>query len=197
MGGPGSGGWCFGQSRSYLDDLLCIDVKEWKRRGLLKAGAEFYVGWPPPDGKENLLAVSVLQNAISLESDPNCLSPKARPIRHRLALARTECNFGGHRHWLLCPLCEHRVAKLYRLKASLLCRHCLKLPYRSQSEGDMDRALRRIRQLRGRLGGDMNLFMPRPCRPKGMHRLTFTLLYGKLVKLECDLWEALRKAALD
>lgn len=48
-----------------------------------------------------------------------------------LNVTTTPCNFGGKRHWFVCPSCKRRVGTLYRLpiQDALFCRKCHNLTY--------------------------------------------------------------------
>jgi hypothetical protein len=85
----------------------------------------------------------------------------------------TPCNFGGSRPWFVCPGegCTRHVAILYGPggPGELLCRHCRGLVYRSQREGQLGRAKRRMEKVRGRLATNGG-------RPKGMHHATYSQL---------------------
>ncbi|MGA2070895.1 MAG: hypothetical protein ABSG97_06055 [Sedimentisphaerales bacterium] len=72
--------------------------------------------------------------------DPN--SGKKTYYNYDVKLAITPCNYGGKRHWFICPhtvdgaVCGRRVAKLYLPpKATHFgCRHCYKLVFDSRNE---------------------------------------------------------------
>ncbi len=91
----------------------------------------------------------------------------------------TECNYGGKRTWLLCPVCHARVAVLYSGNKGFACRQCNDLKYASQSESDLDRQYRKIRKLRKLLGGSENLTILLWLKPPGMHHKTFARLRDK------------------
>ncbi|HET8629898.1 MAG TPA: hypothetical protein VFL91_20955, partial [Thermomicrobiales bacterium] len=93
-----------------------------------------------------------------------------------LDLAWTDCHYGGRRPWFVCPGCGRRAAVLYLGGAGWRCRRCERLVYRSQRQGQHDRALTKARRLRARLGGGAGPLAPFPPRPRGMHRATYARL---------------------
>ena len=85
-----------------------------------------------------------------------------------IRLVAVPCNFGGERHWFLCPHCRGRAAVLYENSNShFVCRRCSNLAYASQNESDIDRQYRKVRGLRARLGASMNLLEPVIWNPRG------------------------------
>jgi hypothetical protein len=111
-----------------------------------------------------------------------CIEYPFRRGRDLILLDFTPCTYGGQRPWFLCPKdCGQRVARLYWTENGLGCRHCAGLSYRSQSEAEYDRALRRAWNAYGQTASlSWWLRYPRvdqfPDKPKGMHWST----YGKL-----------------
>jgi hypothetical protein len=75
-----------------------------------------------------------------------------------------------------CGVRQNRAAKLFSSTPYFLCRSCCGLPYASQNESDHDRALRRARKLRRRLGAGAGIGDPIWDKPKGMHWRTFERL---------------------
>jgi hypothetical protein len=55
------------------------------------------------------------------------------------------------------------------------------LTYQSSQEGELDRAVRRVRKLRGRLDGSETIFDPWPVKPPRMHQRTYWRLMGALM----------------
>ena len=86
---------------------------------------------------------------------------------------------GGDRQWLICPHCARRVAVVYGLGSGFLCRHCYGLPYSSQSEGGIDRMIRKARKIRKQIENENDYFE----KPKGMHWKT----YNRLVSQEREI----------
>ena len=84
-----------------------------------------------------------------------------------------------------------RIAKLYGHGRYFLCRHCYRLVYASQSEGELDRKLRRANKIKQRLGGEPGLAHPFPDRPKGMWRRTYERLHDQTFEIEMRADEAI------
>jgi hypothetical protein len=93
----------------------------------------------------------------------------------------TPCNFGGSRLWFICPECDGRVLVLYvapRVRygftvGEFVCRRCANLCYPSQLEDSWIRPNRAAAKVRRRLGGESDLRLPFPPKPKGMHWATY------------------------
>jgi hypothetical protein len=77
-------------------------------------------------------------------------------IDDKIFLATSRPPFGGLRWWFVCPHLNRRVRKLYLPLGGrhFWSRRAYELAYASQRETKYDRALRRARKLRLRLGGD-------------------------------------------
>jgi hypothetical protein len=121
-------------------------------------------------------------------------------VEEPIALEWTPCNFGGERPWFLCPgvvsgkRCGRRVAILYGPGKNFLCRHCYDLCYQSQREDNKDRALRRARKIKRRLGGCTNMLEPFPERPKGMHLETYMKLFWEHHEAEMEHLAGMRES---
>jgi hypothetical protein len=109
-------------------------------------------------------------------------SGEACEIDDKIFLATSRPPFGGLRWWFVCPRENRRVRKLYLPVGGrhFWSRHAYELAYASQRETKFDRALRRARKLRLRLGGD-----PAddecPDKPPRMRWATYNRLMDKLV----------------
>jgi hypothetical protein len=172
--------------RATCESCLSIDVREWRRQGLLLRGLCFACSWPSGSSID-----------VRIDADGVVLTFKGR--EQRVSLVRTRCHLGGTRPWLLCSApvggrpCGRRMAKLYLRGQVFACRQCSGLAYASQSENPRYRAIGRAQKLRMRLGGSANLLERFPKRPRGMHRLTYYRLSAKamaaherLIALELD-----------
>lgn len=77
-------------------------------------------------------------------------------INDTVYLATSRPHYGGQRWWFVCPSENRRVRKLYLPLGGrgFRSRHFYRLAYASQRETVHDRAMRRVRKLCCRLGGD-------------------------------------------
>ncbi len=172
-----------------MEDCLSLDVRRWRREGLLEPGWAATWAWFRNGRKASSIGVRVLQGAVELSYSVglNGASESKEDVRYAVALAWTPCNFGGSRPWFLCPgvvkgrVCGRRVAKLYLRRRYFLCRHCHDLTYASRQETGSLGALRKCQRIRRKLGGSANTTEPFPERPKGMHLKTYVRLI-----LECE-----------
>jgi hypothetical protein len=103
-------------------------------------------------------------------------------IDDKVYLAPTRPHFGGLRWWFVCPQLNRRVRKLYLPVGGrhFWSRHAYELAYVSQRETKYDRALRRARKLRLRLGGDPT-DDEYPDKPPRMRWATYNRLMDRLV----------------
>jgi hypothetical protein len=103
-------------------------------------------------------------------------------IDDKVYLVPTHPHFGGLRWWFVCPHLNRRVRTLYlpRSGRHFWSRHAYELAYACQRETNFDRALRRARKLRLRLGGDP-ADDEYPDKPPRMRWATYNRLMVKLV----------------
>ena len=178
MGGMGSGRhWHYGAKDTTVD-YKTIDMRRWKRDGLLKPDQSF--GWQWTRNGEVIASIRVRTEPGRViltyrhKSGGNEWKDESYPIQ----LDWSACNFGGERPWFLCPArgCGRRVAILYG-GGIFACRHCYQLAYPSQRETYDDRAARRADKIRERLGWEQGILNPKGWgKPKGMHWRTFDRL---------------------
>ncbi|SRR6266581_1688587 len=157
MGGAGSGTWYRWNKRTTLEQVRWVDV-----RSLHHQGAQ--------EGRQAVLEYGYRQHSGAWGQ-----------VQQTVALDWAPCHYGGSRPWFLCPGCGRRVALLYSHGKWFRCRHCCQLPYSSQCETALDRAYRKARKIRTRLGVSGNLNTPIHTwhKPKGMHWRTFERLCGQ------------------
>lgn len=177
MGGTGSGRHWRYDAKDSTSDYRLIDIRRWKRDGLLDPNQSF--GWHWSRNGENVASINV-------QTEPGQViltyrhrrggeewKDKSYPVR----LDWTHCNFGGKRPWFLCPAigCGRRVAILY-CGGIFACRHCYQLAYPSQRETYDDRAARRADRIRDKLGWEPGILNGKGWKPKGMHWDTYERL---------------------
>ncbi len=189
MGGFGSGRPS-GGGRDKVEACRSIDVNRFHREGCLRGG--WMGGWQWTRDGEKVASIN-----LRSEHDRLHLTYRVRlnggeweNVAETVGIIRAPCRYGGSRPYFVCPgvvngiVCSRRVAKLYGPGRYFLCRHCYRLVHASQSEGGLDRALRRANTIRQRLGGDPGMAAPFPPRPKGMRRRTYERLHRRTFEIE-------------
>ena len=184
MGGVGSGRRACAPTRTCLEDRMAIDIREWHRDGLLVEGSRFYACSIGRAGVRHIVDVTIDEESVVLVYRFPTGPSKWKELELWVDVRATPCNFGGFRQWFVCPVCRCGAAKLYLGSPYFSCRRCLKLPYRSQGETAADRARRRARKIRARLGASMNLANPIGEKPRGMHWRTFERLCAEVRSAE-------------
>jgi hypothetical protein len=169
-----------GSGRVICENCLFIDVRDWYRRGYLRAGQSFSWSWDRA-GKP------IGSISVRTEADAAVLTYRAqrpgenewRPVQQRVPIVWTMCHLGGRRPWFRCIVysggrcCGRRAAILYGAGDLYACRRCYGLAYASQQESPRFRNISRSRKIRMRLGGSADLCAPFPQKPRGMHRSTY------------------------
>jgi hypothetical protein len=177
--------------RATCESYLSIDVREWHRRGLLRAGKRFSCTWTR-DGEQSG-SIGVRREADSVVLAFQWRGPQSKEwesVEQRVPLVWTRCHLGGKRPWFICaglnggPRCGRRVAMLYAGDPTFACRACCGLAYASQSEGLHRRSVRRAQNIRMRLGGGPSLHDRFPEKPLGMHWRTYYRLAAARVAAE-------------
>lgn len=176
MGGIGSGRRLHFEAKDTTDDYYCIDIRRWKRGGLLEPHQSF--GW-----EWSHCGAAVASIRVRTEPGRLILSYRHRSAgewtdeSYPVSLAWTPCHLGGQRPWFLCPVrgCGRRVAILYG-GAVFACRHCHQLAYPSQREPSYDRAARRADGIREKLEWVPGILNGEGLKPKGMHWRKFRRL---------------------
>lgn len=190
MGGFGSGNHDRRSSKATVEACLTLDIRLLQRKGWLRAGVDDRLTWSQ-NGRE-VAAIGWLTvgdgeavGSVELDYTRDGNTDHAEDIRYRVEVTYTPCNYGGRRPWFLCPgvingvVCGRRAALLYLRGRYFLCRHCHDLAYDSQRDGLDDRAIRRARKIRRRLGGEFGMGRPFPTKPPTMHWRTYHRLRAK------------------
>jgi hypothetical protein len=141
-------------SKRLVEDCYVIKVSDlaglgWKGMVSRSAGAE-----------DNSLATLGLRTGAPANRKLTsvtllCTPGDAQSWRERFLIEATKPNYGGLRYWFVCSSCRRRTQKLFRPgdEESFACRRCYDLVYGSQRERYFDRAQRKARKVRLRLGG--------------------------------------------
>lgn len=193
MGGVGSGrGWCW-CGRDTTDTFRSIDVRRWRREGLLEPGRAF--GWQWTRDSQAVASIRAVagRGEVRLVYRQRAHGSEWQAMDYPVRLSWTDCHLGGARPWFLCPArgCGQRVAILYG-GAVFACRKCHQLAYPSQSEGPSDRAARRAERIRSKLDWPPGILNGAFGKPRGMHWRTFHRLYE-----EHDDWASLSLAYVE
>lgn len=178
----GTGGMRYGAGRpgyrAKAEQLLRINIADFKRRGYLHSGTGFNWSWSRGDEPVGSIGVRVesefalrLIYAVGAEGD-------RRDASQTLGILHTPCHFGASRPWFACPLCHARVGVVYCRWGRFACRACQKVGYSSQSDCPIDRTWRRQRKAEDRLGKNWT-------RPKGMRMTTYRRLRDFV--LDCEM----------
>jgi hypothetical protein len=112
--------------------------------------------------------------------------PSESEYRYRISAVTTPCNYGGHRHWFLCPIpkCKRRSKKIYLFSEGVfICRKCLKLAYSTQNRSKLDRIIDKKWALIRKLGADSDCILDNQ-KPKGMHWNTFEKIRSEIASLD-------------
>lgn len=190
MGGFGSGRPA-GSGRVAAECCRAIDVNRLQAERCLHPG--WPGGWQWTHEGETVASINV-----RAETDRLHLSYRVRigegewqDVNETVRIVRVPCHLGGERPYFICPgvvdgiACGRRVVKLYQPGRYFLCRHCYRLCHASQSESELDRAVRRASKIRRRLDGDPNTAADFPPRPKGMWKSTYERLRRRAYEGEC------------
>ena len=177
MGGPGSGNRYRWGAKTSTDACDRLDLASIAREGWLRPGGSGTVRWWRGERETSSIGWAVDGEAGIATALELHYAVDGEEVRYRVPIAWTPCHFGGQRPWFVCPGegCGRRVGVLYG-RRFFLCRGCHDLAYESTREDPGERALRKARKIRERLGGSANLLTPLPPKPKGMHWRTYVRL---------------------
>jgi hypothetical protein len=179
MGGYGSGRRSDQCKKGLTDHLYSIDVRTWRRIGLLATDRMFTIRWH--ENQATIVTMKVTVGGDSIWTEITCDGDlNDSPHQHQyIQLTWTECHFGGERPWFQCPVrgCWNRVAILY-FAGTFACRECCNLAYASQRQSPNTRASNRVNKTRAKLGWKPGFLNGVEWKPKGMHWDTF----GRLLK---------------
>ena len=191
MGGCGSGNWYRYSTKQTVNGYYALDINVLKRQGLLTPGKRAIITW---QDKRDTCSVSIRvgRSELTLDYRVGGRYGDWQNVKEAVALAWTSCYFGGRRPWFECPRCGRRAGRLYG-GTRFLCRLCYDLAYPSQREDRQFRLLRKVQNIRRRLGGLVAIFYPFPDKPKGMHYSTYFRQMEQAQIAELMMWGAMAK----
>ena len=112
MGGIGSGRrWHFG-AKDTTSDYRSIDVRCWKRDGLLTPHQHFGWQWSRRGEVYASIRVRTEPDRVTLSYRHRSGSKEWQDESYPVILDWTDCHLGGKRPWFICPArgCGRRVA---------------------------------------------------------------------------------------
>lgn len=177
MGGIGSGRRWHYRAKDTTEDYRSIDVRRWKRDGLLSSGQSFNWQWSRHGEVVASIRVRSEPERVTLSYRHRSGGDDWKDESYPVHLEWTDCHIGGQRPWFLCPArgCGRRVALLYG-GSTFACRHCYELAYPSQREIWGNRAARKADRIREQLGWEPGILNGAGVKPRGMHWNTFNRL---------------------
>jgi hypothetical protein len=202
MGGLGSGRPSSG-GRDKVEECRSLDVNRLHRKGCLRPGWAGNWHWTRDGECVAWIGLRAALDCVYLAYRVRIGGGDWEDVAESVRIVRVTCRYGGTRPYFECPsvvngkACGRRVAKLYGHGRYFLCRHCYRLAYSSQSEGGLDRALRRANAIRQRLSADPGTDAPFPPKPKGMWRRTYERLREQVFDAEMRADEAFSLQADD
>jgi hypothetical protein len=196
MGGSGSGKWCRWSKKAVVEGSLRIDVRTWQRQHFLDSTGYFACNWSNSGG-ETLASISVRSGPtlVVLMYRVQQRGGEWQDVEEPIQIVQTPCNYGGTRPWFICPepSCGRRIAMLFITERNFRCRRCCKLSYGSQRESSAGRGLRRVQNIRGRLGGGPSLLERFPDKPKGMRWATYDGLIAEAQRAQMEFLAPMQK----
>ena len=175
-----------GYGRRKVESCRCLDVNDLKRGGCLEVGQITTFRWGQKHSPSLVVSIAAFSGSIRLLASGPSLDGRWRRVGTKVDLHIMPCHFGGVRPFFICPeeSCERRTAKLYGVGPSFRCRICHRLSYQSQSECGWHPAMRRIDNIRRRLGVTSSDFASFPARPPRMWRRNYRHLRAKTDAIE-------------
>jgi len=131
------GRWSY-SSKYEVEDCKEISIGFLKQYGYLSKGRlQGTIQWScdgNPTGSAGIRVSFPEMNNVCVSYSITDTDQKKESINNYISIIKTPCNYGGKRHWFLCPFCSRKALKLYLSPGNNYfgCRKCLQLSYRSQ-----------------------------------------------------------------
>ena len=104
MGGRGSGRIFRWDKKTSLEECRFIDVRDWKRRGLLADGSGFSWYWMRDGERVADIRVWIAGDRVTVSYRYRRNGGEWRAIAENISLFTTPCHLGGERVFFLCSL---------------------------------------------------------------------------------------------
>jgi hypothetical protein len=132
MGGTGSGRYGAGykQGKRTVESKQAFSINMFSKP-LKQTKKSSFTTHAPSDESKVIGSITVDPNELYIHFD-------YKDIDLRVDVDETLCNYGGVRHWFLCPACGRRCGKVYINRYILACRKCCDLNYFSQQHTKTD-----------------------------------------------------------
>lgn len=134
----GTGGTRYGAGRPgyrlKAEQTLKVDIRIWRKRGLLWEGGTNAWAWSRGGEQAGSIRFTVNRDNIRLN-----YAVQGQDASQTIATTTTPCHYGGSRTWFSCPVCHGRVAVLFMRSGRFACRKCQRVSYTSQSGSESDR----------------------------------------------------------
>lgn len=186
MGGYGSGRWRTG--KDVVEDCRILDINRLvKEKGL--TGNRFLWCWCNDKGEAKAsIRINPEMQRVRLQYMYSSSQQKVE-MDYLVSLIYVPVGY-GKRPYFLCPNCGTHCLKLYMNSLYFTCRKCAGLVYNCQREKEEDRAMRRARKIRRKIGASMSMMdsiYPWD-KPKRMRWDTYLQLKSQAEQYESKGW---------
>lgn len=124
------------------EHLQRVDIREWRKRGLLWVGCSNSWSWSRGGEPSGSIRFTVGESSIQLT-----YAIDGRDASQTIWTTTTPCAYGGSRRWFCCPVCRGRCELLYMRSGRFACRSCQRVSYSTQSGSERDRLNTRYHRL--------------------------------------------------
>lgn len=124
------------------EQLQRLDIRVWRKRGLLWVGGTNTWSWWRGDAPSGSIRFTVNEHSVRLT-----YSTSGNDASQTISTTTTPCAYGGSRRWFACPVCCGRCEVLYQRSGRFACRFCQRVSYTSQSGSESERVHGRYHRL--------------------------------------------------
>lgn len=183
----GKGGQRWGAGRPGYrikgEQLLRVDIRQWRQRGLLWDGGSNSWSWSRGGEPAGNIQFTVNTDSVYLAYRIN-----GDNASQSIATTTTPCGFGGSRRWFRCPVCAGRCEVLYMRAGRFACRSCQLVSYTSQSGSESERGHKEYHRLKALIENG---------KPKWQRWATFNRLEEKFERVNNrvnqSLWKLIQR----